>query len=218
MRPLPALLATAGLLLVSPATPSAAFTLKPATVLVRGQVTDSLGAPVADQGVRLLATRRVAKFLTIESQPAQAELASVRTDANGFYEMRVPRNPEYDFFFLRFFTPGSFDRVRFDPPADREITGRFSSRRPVIQDCVLPAAPGWDAVQRLLQLYGADSPRGRVIRSLGVPDRVEPVAGASGREAWQFAAAGVVYFVEGDQVVDRRALAEGGEVPAVARH
>ena len=186
-------------------------------MLVRGQVTDSLGAPVADHGVRLLATRRVAKFLTIESEPAEAELASTRTDANGFYEMRVPRDREYDFFFLRFSTPTDFDRVRFDRPADREITKRFTSRRPVIQDCVLPAAPGWDAVQRLLELYGADSPRGRLIRALGVPDRVEPMDGA-GREAWQFAAAGVTYIVEGDRVVDRRALAEGGEVPAVARH
>lgn len=217
MRPVPALIAAAGLLLVPPS-PSAAFLTKPATVLVRGQVTDAQGAPVAAHGVRLLATRRVAKFLTIESQPAEAELASTRTDANGFYEMRVPRDREYDFFFLRFYTVADFDSVRFDPPADREITRRFTSRRPVIEDCVLPMAPGWDAVRRLLELYGPDSPRGRVVRALGVPDRVEAVPGMGGREMWRYEAEGVTYIVEGDQVLDRRVQAEGGEVPAVARH
>ena len=218
MRPVPVLIAASSLLLVSSAASIAGFTTKPATVLVRGQITDSEGAPVAGHGVRLLATRRVAKFLTIESAPAEAELASARTDTNGFYEMRVPRDREYDFFFLRFYTVADFDSVRFDPPADREITKRFTSRRPVIEDCVLPAAPGWDAVRRLLELYGPDSPRGRVVRALGVPDRVDAVPGAPGQEAWRYEAEGVTYIVEGDRVLDRRVRAEGGEVPAVARH
>ncbi len=49
--------------------PEAGLT-KPKSVVVRGQVTDTDGNGVAGVPVRVLATRRVAKFLTVESRPA----------------------------------------------------------------------------------------------------------------------------------------------------
>ena len=73
-----------------------------------------------------------------------------------------------------------------------------------------PSVPGSSAAPREVNLIAKDYSF--------VPDRVEPVPGVAGREAWLFVAAGVTYFVEGDRVVERRVLAEGGEVPAVARH
>jgi hypothetical protein len=57
---------------------------KPQSVVVRGRVTDSGGEGVAGVPVRVIATRRVAKFLTVESRPAQKELVATTTDANGF--------------------------------------------------------------------------------------------------------------------------------------
>jgi hypothetical protein len=199
--------------------PVHAFPTKPKTMVVRGRVTDTEGRPVADVPVRILATRRVAEFLTIKSQPAETEVAATRTSADGFYEMSAAKLRDYDFYYLRFHAPTGFDAVRFSPPEDVEITDRLAKRRPVVQDCTLGPAPGWDATRRLIELFGPDSPRGRIVRALGVPDRVEdaPSGASAAREVWWYDAAGIAYVIENGEVLERRAVTPRVESQAIAR-
>jgi len=196
-----------------------AFPTKPKTMVVRGRVTDTEGRAVADVPVRILATRRVAEFLSIKSQPAETEVVATRTSADGFYEMNAPKLRDYDFYFLRFHARSGFDAVRFSLPEDVEITDRLSKRRPVVQDCALGPAAGWDATRRLIEMYGPDSPRGRIVRSLGVPDRVEdaPSGTAAAREIWWYDTAGVAYVLENGEVLERRVATPRGESQAIAR-
>ena len=61
------ILSTASLL---PASASAGAR-KPTELVVRGRVTNALGEGVPGIPVRVLATRRVVRFLTVESRPAE---------------------------------------------------------------------------------------------------------------------------------------------------
>jgi hypothetical protein len=215
-RPLAAALTVFALTLF--AAPAAAAWGKPKEVTVRGRVTEASGEGVAGVPVRVLATRRVVKFLTIESQPAETQVAATTTGPDGFYELTVPKLRDYDFYFLRFYGPDSFDAVKFAVPADVEVTERIQKRRPVVEDVVLGYSVEWDAVQRLVGLYGADSARGQIVRQLGVPDRTERRAAEDGkeRETWWYERAGVAYVIEEGRVVDRMTF-QPEESPAIAR-
>lgn len=201
------------------ALPAAGGWGKPRQSVVRGQVTDERGGGVEGIPVRVIATRRVVKFLTIESRPAEKELVSTVTGANGFYELDVPKVRDYDFYFLRFYDSERFDSIRYATPADIEITGRINKRRPVIQDVRLPRAAGWDAVTRLVNLYGAQSTRGKIIRQLGVPDRTERAGAADGvdRETWWYDSVGVAYVIEAGEVVDKKSFQPAKESLPLAR-
>ena len=168
--------------------------------------------------VRVIATRRIARFLSIESKPAQAVLARTVTDAAGFYEFHVSKAREYDYYFLRFYDSTGFDAVKFAVPDDVEITRLITRRRPVVVDQVLQHAPEWEAVQRLRSLYGPDSLRGKIVRDLGVPDRTERAFTDAGveRETWWFDAAGVAYVIEDGEVVDKREFQAEAESHSIA--
>ena len=192
---------------------------KPKTMVVRGQVTDDTGQGVENVPIRVIATRRVVKFLTIESQPAEAELVTGSTDASGFYEIEVPKVRDYDFYFLRYFDGETFDAVRYAVPEDIEITDRISKRRPVVQDLTLLPAAGWDAVQRLISLYGAGSARSEIVRALGVPERTERTTTPEGidRETWWYDTVGVAYVINDGRVTDKKTFAPRQESSSLAR-
>ncbi|MFQ5718379.1 MAG: hypothetical protein ACE5IK_02410 [Acidobacteriota bacterium] len=211
--------AALAILALTLSTTATAGWLKPKHLVVRGQVTDAPGHGVAGIPVRVIATRRVVKFLSIESHPAEKELVAAITGPSGFYELEVPKVRDYDFYFLRFYDGAHFDGVRYARPDDVEITAWIDKRRPVIQDVTLAPAAGWDAVQRLVKLYGAESPRGRIVRELGVPERTDHAPSADGvdRETWWYDRAGVAYVIENGQVVDRQRFRPRQETRPLAR-
>jgi len=192
--------------------------LKPTDITVRGRVINAQGDGVAGIPVRVLATRRVARFLTVESRPAEKEVVVGTTDANGFYELTMEKLRDYDFYFLRFYDTDGFDAVRYAVPPDVEITSRVNKRRPVVEDIALADSPEWDSVERLVELYGPDSTRGRIVRDLGVPDRTDRSGGENGtvRETWWFEAAGVAYIIEDGLVVERKLFQSEPESQALA--
>jgi hypothetical protein len=192
---------------------------RPEKVIIRGQVRDTSGQGVSRVPVRVIATRRVVKFLKVESKPVQAELAATLTDATGFYEIQVPRDRDFDDFYLRFYDRQGFDAVKYAVPPDVDITRIIRKGRVEVLDQNLEFAPGWDAVSRLVGLYGEGSPRGEIVRQLGVPDRTERVAAPAGgeRETWWYDAAGVAYVLEDGRVIERTEFEPHQESTPIAR-
>jgi hypothetical protein len=162
---------------------------------VQGRVTDPEGRGLPGQPVRLFKTRRGIELPRFTSGGQVAEAARVATDAGGFYEIDVPRDRSFDDFYLRFHDPASFDRVQFLVPADREITHDLKRGGAIQVDVVLARRPDWPEVARRIEAAGADSPKGRILRSLGLPEREGPGTGPDGpREEWWYHSQGVVYF------------------------
>ncbi|MBI3448416.1 MAG: hypothetical protein HY049_05800 [Acidobacteria bacterium] len=173
---------------------------------VRGRVTSPDGLGAAGQTVRLIKTRRQVTLGRFESGGQIAEAARVATDADGFYQISVPRDRSFDAYYLRFYDPNSFDTVQYRLPADREITHDLKHAGTLRIDLAMEWNPSWPETSRRVAAEGADTPRGRILRTLGVPEREEQGIGPEGpREEWWYHSRGVVYFFrEGRPAGSRR--------------
>jgi len=162
---------------------------------VRGRITDPEGRGAPGQSVRLFKTRREISLGRMQSGGQIAEAARVATDADGFYHLSIPRDRSFDAFYLRFYDPNSFDSVEYRIPTDREITHDLKRQGTLRIDLTLERSSSWAEVSRRIEALGADSPKGKILRALGQPEREGQGAGPDGpREEWWYYERGVVYF------------------------
>jgi hypothetical protein len=173
-------------------------------VVIRGTVTDQAGKPLADYPVRLLKTKTILNLLHFSTDSQQQEQARTQTDGSGSFELRVVPDPKFDYFYLRFYDAKTFDPVRYSVPGDRDITRLVKTRGEVQVDQVIRDNPDWARVEAMLKDFGTDSNRGRILRSLGLPEKRETIAGSPGREDWWYYAKGICYQIQGDEVLKIR--------------
>jgi hypothetical protein len=175
-----------------------------AEIVIRGTLKDQSGAPMADYPVRLIKTKTTLNLLHFSTGSRQVEYGRGTTDAEGRYELKVSPDPKFDYFYLRFYDPKSFDPVRYSVPADVDITKTFKTRPEVTVDAVIQDHPDWAKVSDMLGQLGADSNRGKILRRLGLPERRQTFADSPGRENWWYYAKGLCYQLQGDQVLNLR--------------
>jgi hypothetical protein len=198
---LPLLLLTVGLL---PAV--AGRQPEPPALTIEGQVFDDAGAAVAGVPVRLLMTRRLVTLTDLSLRDEFAEGPSTRTDDAGFFRIDLRPDPDFDYYYLRFYDRTGFDAVRYALPADEDVTAAVRAGRPIIVQRRLVDAPNWPAVVRELErVGGSGSARGRILRVLGLPDQVVPRGG--GVTEWRYERARVRYLIQDGEVVERASLA-----------
>ncbi|HEV8375472.1 MAG TPA: carboxypeptidase-like regulatory domain-containing protein [Candidatus Polarisedimenticolia bacterium] len=172
-----------------------------AEIVIHGTLKDQSGAPMADYPVRLIKTKTTLNLLHFSTGSRQVEFGRGRTDAEGRYLLRVLPDPKFDYFYLRFYDPKSFDPVRYSVPADVDITKTFKTRTEVSVDAVIQDHPSWAKVSDLLSQLGEGSNRGKILRSLGLPERRQTFAETPGRENWWYYAKGICYQLQGDHVL-----------------
>jgi hypothetical protein len=171
-------------------------------VVVRGQITDDAGEPVAAHAVRLLKSRTILTLSNLKKRSQNLEETRGVTDSHGFYEFTFPRDSEFRYFYLRFYDPKAFDAVKYRLPEDADISRRARKGRPVHANVVLRFDPDWSEVKTRIERYGAASDRGRILRALGLPS--QQVEEAQGLELWAYDAVGVSYLIRGETVVETR--------------
>ena len=184
--------------------PAAAQETGPGTVTIHGTIRNQAGAPMADYPVRLIKTKTTLKLLHFSTGSRQEEVGRAQTDAEGRFELQVTRDPRFDYFYLRFYDPKTFDVVRYAVPADVDITKTFKTKPEVGVDPVIQDHPDWSKVNAMLNDFGAQSNRGRILRSLGLPERRQTFPDAPGREMWWYYAKGLCYQLQGDQIQNIR--------------
>lgn len=203
----------AGLLAVAVFQSPGAWAARPETIVtVRGVVTDATGAAVAGHTVRLIKTRTIYKLKAPRSQDQGVEEKRTMTDGEGRFELEFSLDPSFHAYFVRFFEPALFDGVKYLVPSDLEITRQSEKGGVVEAHAVLRLHPDWPQVKALIAEYGAASPRGQILRSLGLPKHKEDLG--EGRELWVFEAAGVSYVIEGEKVVETRKTGGGAQPEA----
>jgi hypothetical protein len=175
-----------------------------AEIVIRGTLKDQSGTPMADYPVRLIKTKTTLRLLHFSTGSRQVECGRGTTDGEGRYELKVAPDPKFDYFYLRFYDPKSFDPVRYSVPADVDITKTFKTRNEVTVDAVIQDHPDWAKVSDLLGQVGADSNRGKILRSLGLPERRQTFSDNPGRENWWYYAKGICYQLQGDHVLNLR--------------
>jgi hypothetical protein len=174
----------------------------PAKVQLQGSVVDEDGRPVPHLPVRMLMTRNLLRPTKMKSEDQVVEAARTLTDDNGFFEMEVDRDGSYDKFFLRFYDSKSFDAIRYRIPEDREITRRWKQKRPIIVTTVLEDNSDWPEIEEWIDRYGPGSDPARILRSLGLPDRIVDTEN-EGVIDWCFDEQGICYHLMGDEVLGK---------------
>ncbi|MEE9219014.1 MAG: hypothetical protein V3U98_08095 [Acidobacteriota bacterium] len=178
---------------------------EPSAVLIRGRVQSENGEPLAGLTVTLIRTHKKLNLRHRRWEESEAVLDRARTDAQGFYEIHAVDDGSFTSYFLRFNDPQSFDSVRYVAPPDEDITRRVRRGRDVVQNLVALENPDWPRVRERLVQVGEGSSRGRILRKLGLPERIlRPQGEHGGREEWWYYRRGIVYQFEGARAVGER--------------
>jgi len=175
-----------------------------AEVVIRGTVKDQGGSPLAEYPIRFIKTKTILNLLHFSTDSQQQEEVRTRTDASGNFELKLVPDPKFDYFYLRFYDPGSFDPVRYSVPGDLDITRRLKTGTEVVVDRVIQDHPEWPIVDAMIREFGGGSNRGRILRSLGLPERRETFPDVAGRENWWYYAKGICYQLNSDAVLKIR--------------
>jgi hypothetical protein len=186
-------------------------------VLIRGRLQNGEGEPLAGVQVTLIRTHKRVDLGRLQWKETEGVLDRSLTDAQGFYEIRAADDGSFSSYFLRFHDPQTFDAVRYVPPPDEDITRRFRRGRPLVENRVAREQRDWPKVQEEIARVGADSVRGRLLRRLGLPERVErPEPARPEREEWWYYRRGIVYQFDGSEAAGERRFDPVPAPPPVA--
>ena len=172
-----------------------------AEVTIRGTVRDESGTALASYPVRLIKTKTILNLFRFNTESQQLEEVRAETGPDGSFELRLVPDPKYDYFYLRFYDPKTFDPVHYQVPGDVDITRRFKQGLEVVIQEVIRLHPEWSRVQELVVDFGADSNRAKILLALGLPARRESLSGTSGRENWWYYSKGLCYQLSSDDIL-----------------
>ena len=139
------------------------------------------------------------------------------TDSNGYFSIDAPKERRYHYWFLRFIDREHLDTVKYLPPDDVEITQSARRGRVATVTGSIRFHPQWAEVElRISQVGGEKTPRGKVLRALGLPEKQVAVADSDGEEWWYFTH-GVVYAFRGGAAASMRRFDPVQPPPGVDR-
>src|SRR5574337_222473 len=152
------------------------------------------GAPVLVVGRRLALTT---KFDYTELD--RRELRVLTADDGRYMAEFIPSELGNNLY-LFFYAEKGFDGVRFQRPDGIDITKRLKESGELRLDQVLLDHPQWKEVQRQIAQFGVDSARGKVLRQLGLPERIDRGTGDQFAETWWYYKKGISYRFVGSAV------------------
>jgi hypothetical protein len=196
--------ALAAILALGPQAVAQEVTSDPGLVVIHGTVRDQAGNPLADYPVRLIKTKTTLRLLHFSTGSRQEEYGRTQTNSEGQFELKIARDPQFDYFYLRFYDTKTFDPVRYAVPADVNITKIFKTKPDLAVDSVILNHPDWSKVEALLSEFGAQSNRGKILRSLGLPERRQTFPDSPDKESWWYYAKGICYQLQGDKILNIR--------------
>ena len=167
--------------------------------VITGRITDQQGRPVPGTPV-LVVGRRLDLNMKFDYKEMDRRQLKVLSDREGRYRAELIPKELGNNFYLFFYAEDGFDGVRFQKPEGIDITSRLREGRELKFDQVLLDHPKWKEVQRKITLYGADSMRGKVLRQLGLPERIERGIGDPPTETWWYYSKGISYHFAGPAI------------------
>ena len=167
--------------------------------VLTGRITDQQGRPVPGTPVMVVG-RRLDLNMKLDYTELDRRQLKVLTDQDGRYKAEFIPNELGNNLYLFFYAEEDFDGVRFRKPEPIDITGRLKEARELKFDQNLVEHPDWKEVQQRISLFGADSARGKVLRQLGLPERIERGVGDPPTETWWYYGKGISYRFAGPSI------------------
>lgn len=162
-------------------------------VVVQGRVLTGEGQGMSGWPVHLIGTQRYLELRSYTSGGAIAELASATTDENGYFSFDLPKDRTYQYWFVRFMDKAHLDPVRWITPDDVEVTSDIRRGRVAQVEMTIRAHPDWAEVERMIADAGGETTqRGRILRTLGLPEK-QARDEATGEEEWWYFTHGILY-------------------------
>ena len=152
---------------------------------LEGQAFDRSGASLTGIAVRARLRTEKATLPWKPIEVSERVVASAVSDATGFFTLTLADADLEGTLLLRCGDPASWDTIRYAPPAERDVTARVRKGRAAVVNCVLEDAAGWNQLAREInQVGGLRTPRGKVLRSRGLPP--ETVTLVDGVVEWRY--------------------------------
>ncbi len=167
--------------------------------IVTGRITDQQGRPVPGTPV-LVVGRKLDLDMKFEYKELDRRELKVLTDRDGRYRAEFIPSELGNNVHLFFYAGEGFDGVRFQKPDGIDITSRLKEGKELNFDQVLLDHPKWKEVQQRIAQYGADSMRGKVLRQLGLPERVDHGVAEQPTETWWYFGKGISYRFAGPSI------------------
>lgn len=167
--------------------------------VISGRLTDQQGRPVTNTPVMVVG-RKLDLNMKLEYNELDRRQLKVLTDRDGRYRIGFIPSDLGNNLYLFFLAEEGFDGVRWQRPDSIDITSRLKESKELRFDQVLLDHPQWKEVQKRIAQYGADSMRGKVLRQLGLPERIERGVGDQPAETWWYYSKGISYRFAGSAI------------------
>jgi len=167
--------------------------------VIAGRITDQQGRPVPETPV-LVVGRKLDLNLKLEYQELDRRQLKVLTDREGRYRAEFIPEQLGNNLYLFFYAEEGFDVIRYQRSDSIDITGRLGEGQELKFDQVLLDHPKWKEVQQKIALYGGESMRGKVLRQLGLPERIDRGVGDPPAETWWYYGKGISYRFSGPAI------------------
>lgn len=167
--------------------------------VIAGRITNQQGRPVPETPV-LVVGRKLDLNMKLEYQELDRRQLKVLTDRDGRFKLEFVPEQLGNNFYLFFYAEEGFDGVRYQKPDSIDVTDRLKEGKDLRFDQVLLDHPKWKEVQQQIALYGVDSMRGKVLRQLGLPERIDRGVGDQPAETWWYYAKGISYRFSGPAI------------------
>ena len=174
-------------------------------IVVQGRVVAADGTALADWPVQVIGTQRYIELNRHTSGGQVSTVGRTTTDENGYFSFDLPREGPWHYFFVRPIDQAHLDPVRWLVPDDVEVTNDIRRGRVAQVQATIRPHPDWPEVERQIAGSGGETTqRGRILRTLGLPEKVvhDP---ATGEEEWWYFTHGILYtFQKGQPTGSRR--------------
>jgi len=167
--------------------------------IITGRITDQQDRPVPKTPV-LVVGRKLDLDIKFEYKQLDRRQLKVLTDHDGQYRAEFIPSELGNNVYLFFYAEEGFDGVRFQKPDGIDITSRLKEARELRIDQALLDNPKWKEVQQKIAQYGVSSMRGKVLRQLGLPERVDRGVGNPPTETWWYYTKGISYRFAGPAI------------------
>ncbi|MGH9868257.1 MAG: hypothetical protein ACREAA_08855 [Candidatus Polarisedimenticolia bacterium] len=174
-------------------------------IVVQGRVLAADGTAMTGWPVQVIGTQRYIELNRHTTGGQVATVARTTTDENGYFSFDLPREGPWHYYFVRPIDQAHLDPVRWLVPDDVEVTTDIRRGRVAQVQATIRPHPDWPEVERqIAEAGGETTQRGRILRTLGLPEkRVNDQA--TGEEEWWYFTHGILYtFQKGQPTGSRR--------------